>query len=343
MKLSTFAYTLIILTLSVIILIYGKSILLPLVLAVMVWFLIKILKSFIKRQKLGQRLPNWALNGAAFIIIFSTLSIIGNLLTRNVMHMTEAIPEYDKNIALMSSKIHNLTGFNLILWFDDFTGDYDFAVLIKAIINMVTELFADAFMVVLYVLFLMLEEAVFMKKIRLVFREEADFKKANGIIEKLNTSINDYIALKTIISLITGTLSFVALLIIGVDYAFFWAFLIFMLNYIPTIGSLIATFFPAAMALLQTASFAPFFMVIAAVGAIQIIVGNILEPKIMGNSLNISAMVVLIALSFWGAIWGVTGMIISVPVTVMIMIIMAQFPNTKSIAIFLSENGEIQK
>jgi AI-2 transport protein TqsA len=139
----------------------------------------------------------------------------------------------------------------------------------------------------------------------------------------------------------TGVLSYIAMLFIGVDAALFWAFLIFLLNYIPTIGSLLGTLFPATFALMQYGELMPFVWVLIAVGVIQIIVGNIIEPKIMGDSLNISALVVILTLSFWGLVWGVIGMILSVPITVIIIIICAEFPKTRFIAIMLSDKGSI--
>jgi predicted PurR-regulated permease PerM len=149
--------------------------------------------------------------------------------------------------------------------------------------------------------------------------------------------------MKTIISLTTGFASYFALVIIGVDVPVFWAFLIFVFNYIPTIGSIIATFFPAIFALLQFGEFGPAIIVLLLVGSIQVIVGNFVEPKVMGNTLNISPLVVLLALTLWGAIWGITGMLLSVPITVILIIIMSEIPSTRPLAILLSEKGEIDK
>ena len=145
--------------------------------------------------------------------------------------------------------------------------------------------------------------------------------------------------LKTFVSLLTGLLSYFALLSIGVEAPVFWAFLIFLLNYIPTIGSLIATSFPALFALLQFGELGPFLWVLGVVGAIQVIIGNIVEPKVMGNSLNISSLVVLLALAIWGSLWGIIGMILSVPITVIMVIIFAEFKATRPIAVLLSEKG----
>jgi len=131
------------------------------------------------------------------------------------------------------------------------------------------------------------------------------------------------------------------LALIGVDFPFFWAFLIFALNYIPAIGSMIATIFPSILALLQFGSFSYFFLVLASVGAVQMLVGNVIEPRVMGNTLNLSTLVVIISLTFWGGVWGVIGMILSVPIMVIITIVLSQFPTSRSLAILLSEKGDI--
>lgn len=145
------------------------------------------------------------------------------------------------------------------------------------------------------------------------------------------------------VSFITGALSYVALLIFGVDSALFWAFLIFILNFIPTVGSLIATLFPALFAVVQTTEIAPFIYILLSVGSIQILVGNVLEPKIMGNSLNMSPLVVILSLTIWGAIWGIMGMILSVPITVMMIIVFEEIASLRFIAVALSEKGELNE
>lgn len=130
---------------------------------------------------------------------------------------------------------------------------------------------------------------------------------------------------------------------VGLDFAEFWALLIFFLNYIPNIGAIVATAFPAALALIQFESWWPFLEVTSGIVAIQFFVGNFLEPRLLGKSLNLSPLVILFALALWGAIWGVLGMFLSVPITVMMMIIFAHFDVTRPIAILLSQDGYIHK
>jgi len=155
------------------------------------------------------------------------------------------------------------------------------------------------------------------------------------VINNIKDSMGNYIVLKTGVSLITGICSYIILLIIGVDLALFWALLIFLLNYIPSVGSLIATIFPAVVALFQFAELQPFLLVLILIGSLQLIVGNFIEPKVFGDKLNINGFVVILALAIWGAMWGIAGMALSVPITLISIAILDQFPQTKGIAVFL--------
>ena len=156
-------------------------------------------------------------------------------------------------------------------------------------------------------------------------------------MDKINDAIISYLSVKSFVSILTGALSYFVMIAIGLDFALFWAFVIFLLNYIPSIGSIIATLFPALLALIQFDTLTPFFIILFGVGVIQVAIGNFLEPRMMGQSLNISPLVVMLALSLWGALWGVPGMVLCVPLTVIMIIIFSEFPNTRPIAILLSQ------
>lgn len=342
MRLKDTTYALILVMLLVVILIYGKHILLPFVLAIMTWLLIRSIRSWVEKIKLGRFvIPRWIQNILVFLVLFSSVGIVSKMLSVNIVRMSDQLPSYQKNIEHIMHQLETMLSIDIVSLVEEYFGKVDVSYILKSVFNSISEIFGDAFMVVLYVVFLMLEENIFMNKIDALATNPEQQKKTRGILQALDQSINSYILLKTLVSLITAFLSYIVLLLIGVDFAFFWAFLIFILNFIPTIGSLIATFFPASMALIQSGETAPFLWVLVCIGSIQLIVGNIVEPKVMGNSLNISSLVVLIALTFWGSIWGVVGMILSVPITVMLIIVLAQFDKTRKAAILLSEKGKV--
>jgi predicted PurR-regulated permease PerM len=166
--------------------------------------------------------------------------------------------------------------------------------------------------------------------------------RVSEILKRISKSINRYFTVKLIVSIVTGVLSYIVLLIVDVDFAVLWAFLIFIFNFIPYVGSLFATLLPSFFAVFQFASFIPFLWVFISIQSIQILVGNYIEPRIMGKTLNLSPLVVILSLSFWGAIWGVIGMLLSVPIISVLVIVAAHFQNTRGIAVLCSEKGNIE-
>lgn len=272
--------------------------------------------------------------------MFLVLGFVTELLVYNIKALSHSSASYAANLDKMANMINDTFDINLRSLLGDYATDLDFAFILSTVVNSLTDILGNAFLIALYVLFLLIEESIFSAKLKAIFPESDRFERVDGIVRKIENAVTDYIGLKTLVSLITGVLSYIVLLILGIDSPVFWAFLIFLLNFIPTIGSLIATLFPAIYALLQFGELTPFVLVLSLVGLVQIIVGNILEPKIMGNALNISSLVAILSLSFWGWLWGITGMILSIPITVMIVIVFAQFPGTRPIAILLSGKGK---
>ncbi len=259
----------------------------------------------------------------------------------NINELTKSYSLYEGNVMILIHQINEVFQINVFEYFKSNSTNLNFGSILQNIIEALTGLVSNTFVIIIYALFILLEEANFYTKLQTVVPGKTQFMQLTIVLDKIDKSVSKYIGLKTLVSFITGLASYIALFFIGVDAPLFWAFLIFLLNYIPTIGSLIATIFPVIFCLLQFGDFSKGFLVLIIVGIIQVVVGNILEPKLTGNSLNISPFVAIFALSFWGAIWGVTGMFLSVPITVIMLIVFSHFKPTKAIAIMLSEKGEI--
>ena len=274
-------------------------------------------------------------------ITIGLLSLVFQLILDNIANLRESYPLYEANLTNVIQSINERFDIKLFEIGKSQFGNLDFGEILTGIFSSITDLVGNTFMIVLYLLFIVLEEANFTAKLEKIFPDKEEFSQYMNILQKTGNSISEYLRLKAFVSLITGVMSFIALYFIGVEAPAFWAFLIFILNFIPTIGSLIGTVFPAIFSLLQFGEFLPFVLVLAIVGTIQLIVGNIIEPRLMGSSMNISPLVTILSLSLWGYIWGVTGMILSVPITVIMIIVFSHFEKTKSIAILLSEKGEL--
>jgi len=336
-------YIFLILVTIVVVCIYAQSIIIPFILAILFWFMIRVIKKILSMAKFMRVWPKWLLTLLSSALLLSFLVLIVTLISQNIQQLSETLPEYQANVNKITKSINEQFNIDLGTVLSDFAKDLEFGNIFSKLLSAITGLFGDAFTVLLYLVFLLLEEPIFPKKLKAMYPEKEKYEHMTGLIGKIDHSIGNYIALKTVVSLLTGFLSYFALLFIGIDAPLFWAFLIFILNFIPTIGSLIATLFPTIFALLQFGELTPGFLVLAIVGSIQLIVGNLIEPRLMGNTLNISPLVVFLTLATWGVIWGISGMLLSVPITVILIIIMSEFPGTRPLAILLSQKGKINK
>jgi len=150
--------------------------------------------------------------------------------------------------------------------------------------------------------------------------------------EQVQRAIFSYIIIKTIVSIFTGCLIYLICTLFDVNFALFWGFLAFALNFIPSIGSIAATIPPVAMAFIQFDSLNTVFFVLLFISLVQFAVGSLIEPKIMGNRLRLNTLTVIFGLVFWGFIWGVPGMIMSVPMLVFLKLIFEHIPSLKIVA-----------
>lgn len=335
-------YIFLIVVTIVVVCIYAQSIIIPFILAILFWFLIRVIKKILSKVNFIRNWPKWLLTIFSSVLLLSLLVFAVSMISKNIQQLSETMEVYQDNVNNIINSINSRFDIELEALLGDFAKDMNFGNILSSILSALTGLFGNAFAVLLYLVFILLEEPIFPKKIRAMYPEKEQLEHVNSLINKIDHSIGNYIALKTVVSLLTGFVSYFALLFIGVDAPVFWAFLIFVLNFIPTIGSLIATLFPSIFAVLQFGEFGPGFLVLVIVGSIQLIVGNLIEPRLMGNTLNISPLVVFLTLAIWGVIWGVTGMLLSVPITVILIIIMSEFPGTRPVAILLSQRGKLK-
>ena len=198
-------------------------------------------------------------------------------------------------------------------------------------LNQLSGLFANGFLILLTILFIMLEITSIPLKLKKVFSNpEESISRVQSVFQ----NINKYIAIKTWISLGTGILVYILLLIIGVDYPLLWGVLAFALNFIPTIGSIIALIPPVLLTIIQL-GFVEAIIILIGYLVINTIMGNILEPKFMGKGLGLSTLVVFLSLIFWGWILGPIGMLLSVPLTITIKIALDSSDETRWLAVLL--------
>lgn len=215
--------------------------------------------------------------------------------------------------------------------------------------NVVSSLVGGMVLVFIYVAFLIVSAGAFSRQLDEIFKRPKDRSRARLIGQEIRHTMEQYLWVQTALSIIATSLTYVTLLIVGLDNALFWAFVIFVLNFIPTVGSIIATILPTLFAVVQPLSAWPDWMpndsllcavvVFLGVSVWQFLIGNFVAPRMQADSLNLSPLVVLLSLAVWGALWGPAGMFLSAPLTVMVMIVLGQVPGARWIAVLLSANG----
>jgi len=199
---------------------------------------------------------------------------------------------------------------------------------------------SNIFMIAIYVVFLFVAQSSFPKKLDDMIPNVDVRQQASSTFVRIRHSIETYLSVQTIISIIQTVLSFAIMLAFGLENALFWALVIFILNYIPIIGAIGAALLPALFALVQFDSTGKVLALAIMLMVVQTAIANTLQPKMMGDSMNLSALVVVLALVVWGALWGGVGAFLSAPLTVIIMVVLAQFPTTRWLAVMLSADGQ---
>ena len=195
--------------------------------------------------------------------------------------------------------------------------------------------FANTFLILLTVVFILLEVSSFPVKLRVAFGDPATLFPQ---FSRFSESVIRYLAIKTAASLATGAAAFLWLWVLGVDFPLLWGLLAFLLNFVPNIGSAIAAVPPVLLALIQ---FGVPRSILVAGGflLLNFVVGNIVEPRFLGRGLGLSTLVVFLSLVFWGWLWGAVGMLLSVPLTMTLKIALESKPDTRWIAVLLGSEA----
>lgn len=197
-----------------------------------------------------------------------------------------------------------------------------------------SNLLSNSFLIIFIVIFMLLELSSMLKKMSLVNT------KSLGRIEHIIDKQNKYFSTKTIVSLLTGISISIALAIIGVDFPLLWGALAFILNFIPNIGSIIAAIPASLLALVQLGPLSMLFCIISYL-AVNTVMGNIVEPRLIGKTVGLSPLIVFLSLIFWGWVLGIVGMLLATPLTIIIKIIFDSMESTKHWGLMMGDDSSV--
>lgn len=328
---------------TIVLLVQGSNVLIPLAVALLVWRFINALADAYQRlwSKWLGPLRGLALF-LALMTIFAASLLAFDVVVSNVSAIGASSREFERSIDILLERASNLTGIERDRIIDETFGQLRLGQLLGAMVSAMTSLASQFSVVFVYVIFLLVEQKFFDMKLNAIVRDENRRAQIRALLDRVSQDVNSYVWIMTLVSLLTAALSYAVMIAVGVNHAAFWAFLVFILNFIPTVGTILATLLVSLYGLLQLGDFKAFLVLLIAVGLIQFFVGNVLQPRMSAKTLNLSQFVVILSLFIWGAVWGVVGMFLAVPITAILMIVLANFPSTRIVAAILSETGELR-
>jgi AI-2 transport protein TqsA len=323
-------------------LVYGRSFLIPLAMAIFLWNVLEAMIQGFASIEIGRfQPPRWLatiLGLAAVVLGFYLISFI---LLGQVDAISSAWPRYVARFESIVDDLAQWLGPERSAKVREVLAGIDLTRRIPGLIVSTQSVVLSALLVVAYIGFLFVERDQLSAKVAAMFPDEGRAKAAAKLLATISGNVRRYIWFKTIVSVLTGVACYAILRVVGVDFAETWALLIFVLNYIPNIGSIVGVAFPTLLALVQFETLGPFAILAVSLTAIQIVIGSVLEPMLMGQGLNMSPLAIILSLAFWGTIWGIAGMLLSVPILVVIIIVCAHVPSWRWLAILLSKDGHI--
>ena len=325
----------------------ARSILIPILVAAFLWYLMNAISDYYRRvlpykhptnrtDKVWFHIFNWLSYIATLATFIGIIYLFSTQIRPMFSELLTALPAIQDKLTNLGDYLSHSIG----LTFDSRMIP-NITKIATNIGSSVASLAASMGMVFVYMIFMFIEQSTFNQKFSAMFPSRRQSKKMRYILDSIDTNMKKYLFVKTVISAITGVASFIWLQLIGLEFAGVWAFIVFITSYIPTIGAIVACGLPILYSIISAPSLQqPLLTTVGLIG-LQIIFGNILEPKLTGKTLNLSTLAILINLVVWGTIWGIAGMFFSVPLLVATYIICAQFDSTRWIAVLLSADGQI--
>ncbi len=315
----------------------AKPVLFPFFLAIFISFVWYPVLDFFTRIKV----PRVIAIIVIILLTFFILYLLGVLFYSAGRTFAAEFPRYGDRInAILSNLLDKLDLQRFQLENIDWIGQLDIDRIGRILGSSLGPFFSfisNLFLVLIFLIFIMSGRGKTKEKIQ-KYMDKPRASRVIRVIKNIDSQIQRYLAIKTVVSLFTGVFVTIVLLFFEVDFAVVFGFFAFLLNYIPNIGSFIATSLPLVVAVFQFESLWPVFWIFVLLLSIQMIMANVVEPRLMGRGLGLSPLVVLFFLFFWGWLWGFPGMILAVPIAAIIKIVCSNVPELEIIAALMSRD-----
>jgi AI-2 transport protein TqsA len=324
----------------------GQAILVPAVLgAVIVYVIVGLAQVLSRVPVIGPALPATLRYLVSVGVIALAFLLLAYLVAANKERALALAPQYQQSLLVAIQRVAVFFGFETeptwAMMRQELMAQINLQRLFGSLLASLGSMMATLVVVFLYATFLMVERRAFEGKLANLSSDPKRVARIRDVIGTINRRIGSYLALKTLLSLLLGVVSYVVMRLFGLEFAALWAVLAGFLNFVPYIGSVLGVLFPVLMTVVQFEDLRIILMMLASLSAAQFVIGNFLDPYVMGSSLNLSPFAILISLAVWSELWGVPGAFLAVPITAIITIVFSEFPGTRPIAVLLSKNGKL--
>ena len=320
-----------------------QTILIPFFIALFLVYLVEPLQKVL----VGLKLPRSARIAVILLCTALLLYLVGLLVYSSVKSLSLSLPLYEERVVGLLGQMVYVLPFpseEVESFIRNFRWEEHFkpgavAQIIGKSFGKFGGFLGNLLLVLLYMVYLLFERESFFKRVRNSFEKEKAQRIAL-VVKQINKQIANYLEVKTLLSFLTATIVTVVLWFFDIDFAIFWGILTFLFNFIPAIGSVIATLPPVVIAFLQFDNLWIPLVILLLLILVQVTIGNVVEPKVMGERLGLSPLVVVLSLIFWGWLWGPVGMILAVPIVSGLRIICENIETLRPVSRFLAEKFE---
>ena len=316
-----------------------RGLLTPFALAIFMLIMIDGMARWFKQHV--RRLPSWAATPTAIgaVVLFFGLSVY--VVADNVAAFAAQLDGYVPRLNAMIADGANFIHFDgPVPTIDQLVRRLDPQRFVGIGASAIQGFAGDALLVLIYLAFLLVSRRGFERKADSLFVNNADREEAVEVFDRIRHGVEKYLWVQTITALLIAGGCWLIMIAVGLNNALFWAFFIFLATYIPVIGPTSGTILPALFALVQFPGYAQAIIIFVGTQAVNFVVGNIINPRLAGRSLNLDPLALLLGLAFWGLLWGITGAFLATPLLVMSMVLLAQFDGTRWIAVLISSDGK---
>jgi predicted PurR-regulated permease PerM len=324
----------------------GQKIFIPAVLgAVVVYVIVGLAHALGRLPQLGPRLPLQLRYLFSVVVIGLVFFLLAYLIMANKERALALAPQYQQSLLAVIQQMAVHFGFETEpTWAtlrQELMAQINLQRVAGSLLASLGSVLVTFVVVFLYAIFLLMERRGFTAKLANLSDDPRRVERIRDLIGAINRRIGSYLALKTLLSLLLGAVSYAVMALYGLEFAALWAVLAAFLNFVPYVGSVLGVVFPVLMAVVQFQELGPILTLLLALTAVQFLIGNFLDPFVMGNSLNLSPFAILISLAVWSELWGIPGAFLAVPITAILTIVFSEFQGTRPLAVLLSQNGKV--